>query len=257
MIEISIVMIVIGLLVGGVLAGYDLVRIAQLRSVITEIEQFKTAVHTFRAKYGALPGDMRDAETIWGSDVSCPSTPYTVSPHTETCNGDGNGAIGDHGWAVNDFRESYRVSQHLANAGFIAGQYSGTASTATGPAVVGVNTMSSRIASGVGYFPLKLHDNVAVLGAVLYYPGYYGHSIMLGKYSSIFDITVDAALSGNDAAWIDTKIDDGKAGAGNVLTFVQGNGFISSNCATTPSEETAVYTNSVSIECSLVFRRQF
>lgn len=257
MIEVSIVLIVIGLLVGGVLAGYDMIRIAQMRSVITEIEQFKTAVHAFRAKYGALPGDMSDAEIIWGSDASCPATPYTTAPHTETCNGDGNGAIGYHGWTVNDFRESYRAMQQLANAGFITGQYSGTANAATGPTVVGVNTMSSRIASGAGYFPLKLHDNTAVLGAGLYYPGYYGHSIMLGKYSAIFDITVEAALSATDAGWIDTKIDDGKAGAGTVLTFVQGNGFISSNCATTPSEDTAVYANTMSIECSLVFRRQF
>ncbi len=257
MIEVSIVMIIIGLLVGGVLVGYDLVRIAQLRSVVTDIERFKTAVHTFRAKYGALPGDMRDAEMIWGSDASCPATPYTTAPHIETCNGDGDNAIGYHGWAVNDFRESYRAMQQLSNAGLIIGQYSGTASTSTGPTVVGVNTMSSSIASAAGYFLLKLHDNTAVLGAGLYYPGYYGHSIMFGKYSLIFDITVEEIISGTDAAWIDTKIDDGKAGDGNVLTFVQGNGFISSNCATTASAETALYMRVASIECSLIFRRQF
>ena len=58
LIEVSIVLVIIGLLAGGVLVGRDLIEAAKIRQQITQIEQFKAAVNTFRAKYNALPGDL-------------------------------------------------------------------------------------------------------------------------------------------------------------------------------------------------------
>src|ERR1700709_989380 len=60
LIELSIVLVIIGLIVGGVLVGRDLINAAQLRAAISQIERYQTAVNTFRAKYGAIPGDMPD-----------------------------------------------------------------------------------------------------------------------------------------------------------------------------------------------------
>lgn len=56
--ELSIVLVIIGLLVGGILVGRDLIKTAEMRSQVSQIEKFKTAVNTFRLKYDALPGDM-------------------------------------------------------------------------------------------------------------------------------------------------------------------------------------------------------
>lgn len=61
LIEMSIVLVIIGLIVGGVLVGQDLIRAAAVRSQISQIEKYQTAVNTFRGKYGAMPGDMSDA----------------------------------------------------------------------------------------------------------------------------------------------------------------------------------------------------
>jgi prepilin-type N-terminal cleavage/methylation domain-containing protein len=58
LIELSIVLVVIGLLAGSVLVGLDLIRAAEVRATITQIEKFNTAVNTFYSKYGYLPGDI-------------------------------------------------------------------------------------------------------------------------------------------------------------------------------------------------------
>jgi prepilin-type N-terminal cleavage/methylation domain-containing protein len=58
LIEISIVMVIIGLIVGGVLVGRDMIRTAELRATLSQIEKYNSAVNTFRIKYGELPGDM-------------------------------------------------------------------------------------------------------------------------------------------------------------------------------------------------------
>lgn len=58
LIELSIVLVIIGLIVGGVLVGQDLIAAAKVRAQISQIEQYQTAVNTFKLKYGYLPGDI-------------------------------------------------------------------------------------------------------------------------------------------------------------------------------------------------------
>jgi prepilin-type N-terminal cleavage/methylation domain-containing protein len=62
LIELSIVLVIIGLIVGGVLMGQDLIRAAGVRATIAQIERYKTAVNTFKNKYGYLPGDIKDPD---------------------------------------------------------------------------------------------------------------------------------------------------------------------------------------------------
>jgi prepilin-type N-terminal cleavage/methylation domain-containing protein len=60
LIEMSIVLVIIGLIVGSVLVGQDLVRSAALNAPIAQIDKLQTAMLTFRGKYDALPGDIAD-----------------------------------------------------------------------------------------------------------------------------------------------------------------------------------------------------
>jgi prepilin-type N-terminal cleavage/methylation domain-containing protein len=62
LIELSIVLVIIGLIVGAVLVGQDLIHSAEIRATIAQIEKYQTAVNTFRGKYGYLPGDIRDPD---------------------------------------------------------------------------------------------------------------------------------------------------------------------------------------------------
>ncbi|MFM7859741.1 MAG: type II secretion system protein, partial [Flammeovirgaceae bacterium] len=59
--EISIVIMIIGLLVSGILVGQDMIRAAEMRSILTEKDKIVTKVNLFRNKYLALPGDMSNA----------------------------------------------------------------------------------------------------------------------------------------------------------------------------------------------------
>lgn len=62
LIELSIVLVIIGLIVGGVPVGQDLIRAAAVRAQISQIEKYNRTVNTFLGKYGALPGDMSDPD---------------------------------------------------------------------------------------------------------------------------------------------------------------------------------------------------
>src|ERR1700722_5890685 len=58
LIELSIVLVIIGLIVGGILVGQDLIKAAEVRAQLSQIEKYNSAVNTFRAKFNAIPGDM-------------------------------------------------------------------------------------------------------------------------------------------------------------------------------------------------------
>lgn len=72
LIELSISIIIIGLLIGGITAGSSLVKTAAVRSIISEYETFQTAIVNFKSQYGALPGDFSKASNFW---PSCDVTP--------------------------------------------------------------------------------------------------------------------------------------------------------------------------------------
>src|ERR1700754_5054766 len=97
LVELSIVLVILGLLVGGVLAGQSLIRAAELRSISTDTTQYRTALFSFREKYNALPGDMINATSFWGDRAtgaeSC-ADGAIANGTPGTCNGNGNGMIG-------------------------------------------------------------------------------------------------------------------------------------------------------------------
>jgi prepilin-type N-terminal cleavage/methylation domain-containing protein len=58
LIELSIVLVIIGLVIGGIVAGKDMLENAKVRKQLTQIEQYNTALRVFQNKYGQLPGDL-------------------------------------------------------------------------------------------------------------------------------------------------------------------------------------------------------
>ena len=64
LVELSIVLVIIGLIVGGILTGKDLIRAAELRSVQSDKEKIVTAINTFELKYNCLPGARQPHELI-------------------------------------------------------------------------------------------------------------------------------------------------------------------------------------------------
>ncbi|MCE2927090.1 MAG: prepilin-type N-terminal cleavage/methylation domain-containing protein [Rickettsiales bacterium] len=61
LLELSIVLVIIGLISAGIIIGSDLIKAANIRKQISQIEEMNTAVNTFRLKYNCIPGDCIEA----------------------------------------------------------------------------------------------------------------------------------------------------------------------------------------------------
>jgi prepilin-type N-terminal cleavage/methylation domain-containing protein len=64
LVELSIVLVIIGLIIGSVMVGKELIKAAEFRKTISQIQNYNIAVNTFRGKYDALPGDMPNASSF-------------------------------------------------------------------------------------------------------------------------------------------------------------------------------------------------
>src|SRR5437879_2899141 len=93
LIELSIVLVIIGLIVGGVLVGQDLIKAAEIRATVAQIEKYNTAVNTFRNKYTGIPGDLlyATASSFGIDDIGGTGAPCATAG-AANC-GDGNGLI--------------------------------------------------------------------------------------------------------------------------------------------------------------------
>jgi prepilin-type N-terminal cleavage/methylation domain-containing protein len=262
LIELTLVLVIIGLLAGAILVGKSMIKMSQLMGVITQIKQYQNAISLFKAKYHYLPGDMPDAESFWGTDPGgCPDTPYTATLHTATCNGDGNGIIGAKligDYHCNDNTEIFRFWQHLSNAGFITGSFNGIGGPNAGLcnqyALVGVNVPVASVASNAG---ITVYNFVGASTAYpeWYYPSKMTHGFWLGAQSpaSVAAPTIFPALTGSDAASIDDKIDDGYPNTGNVLTPVPTGPRSLTGIDCTTLSPPAYIMDNVTPRCSLIF----
>jgi prepilin-type N-terminal cleavage/methylation domain-containing protein len=117
LIEIAIVLVIIGLLLGGVLKGQELITSARVRNLIAQQDGIKAAFFGFQDRFRSMPGDYATASTT----LKCPSG-------TTCLNGNGNGIIerAATGTGVEQ-HEEILTWMHLSSAGFLNGSYQMTA----------------------------------------------------------------------------------------------------------------------------------
>jgi len=253
LVELSIVLVILGLLVGGVVAGQSLIRASEVRRSTVEFDIYRTAISTFRAKYGTLPGDFDKAADIWGTDpTGCPWGTYAAK-RKETCNGDGNGKISTFGDYSGTYYEIYRAWQHLANAGYIEGEYvgvSGTGAPAPQTSVIKMNVPPSRVGdAGWTFYPL---DTNYVSSPDWTWNNEYQTPLLLSApFRS--DGVITPILSGPESWKIDSKIDDGKPGYGIVSSWKNtGPGL---TCLTSDTRDVSEYRRTdETLRCSLIFK---
>jgi prepilin-type N-terminal cleavage/methylation domain-containing protein len=70
LVELAIVIVVLGILIGGVLTGQSIIESAKKREVITGFTQLRTGLNAFKLEFDAIPGDMEDAYDYWGADCA-------------------------------------------------------------------------------------------------------------------------------------------------------------------------------------------
>lgn len=195
LVELSIVLVIIGLLVSGILAGKAFIQQAEIRAAVSQLQKFETAYRTFQVKYNCIVGDCINATDFFGANYSPASGSCTMS--NGLGNGDGNGLI-DNGGAVGWFCESMQGAKSLSLSNFLP------------------TSLTTPCWSNVSIFK-GIND-----GCAYFYNDDKNGSVTPIKQNTISWFTIAGGgytgptLSPVQARLIDEKIDDGKASTGKL-----------------------------------------
>jgi len=180
LIEIAIVLVIIGLLLGGVLKGQELITGARVRNLISQQDGIKAAFFGFQDRYRALPGDYASAS----SNINC-NPPVCV-------NGNGNGRIEQ----TAPDREDIIAWSHLTAAGFLNGSYTATSGSTTDPS----DTSAPKN-------PYSIYLQIV-------YDGVYGTGTPGTPGPAKHNLKTGGQIPVEIIAEVDRKIDDGKPYSG-------------------------------------------
>ena len=255
LVELSIVLVILGLLTGGILAGQSLIRAAELRAVTTEYARHTTAIQSFRDRYFALPGDMTNATAFWGHTgvAGCTNRTGTSGTSPGTCDGNGDGYPTA---APNPYEsgEIFQIWRHLALAGLVEGQFSGLANNivAFGGGFgeqLNLNVPSSKVSSAG--WEIVQYNNAGGTISQQFNRDYRNWLGVGANFPS--GILLDNPIFKPEEAWnIDTKVDDGRPGQGGVQVAT----YSTCTTATWVDQTDRPYNLSLtSIACSLRFKQ--
>lgn len=210
LVELSIVLVILGLLVGGIMTGQNLIAAAEKRALIKDVETYKSAFFQFKDKYGHIPGDWPDAPKFW---PSLGVGPYRIDGSPG--HGDGNGIITTTGGY-----EDLKVWQEMALAGLITGEYTGIPK-APNPSMddneLGVNIPRAPLGNA-GWVIASHAGN----------PG--ASSLFVGGVTPNWQGVPVGFISTEDAYSIDIKLDDGLPSSGIVHSSDGFDGSTSTDC---------------------------
>ncbi len=205
LVELAIVMIIIGLLIGGILKGQELIANAQTTATVAQIKGLDGAISTFRDKYSALPGDMPNAGTRLSN---CTAAPCTTGAAAGVL---GNGRIDTTAVtaAPTLAGENTRAFIHLANSDLISGVDSSVTSTAT------FGSALPEAKFGGGYW-IGYDATAAGLAGV---PNTRrGHYLVIAETPAATGAAVANGVTAQKASQIDRKLDDGNPLDGDVIS---------------------------------------
>lgn len=250
----ALALIIAGLALGVVMVWQSMAKSNEIRQSIAAIEQYQSAVQKFKKQFEKLPGDIPYATRIWGAAAGTQSDGYDArcaaltKPSTgkETCNGNGDGWPFDN-LATNPGQhyERFRFWQHLANAGFIRGQYTG---------VGGPHNRRTHHIPGTNSPETPFHDGVFVVTSVSRAQGEVGlwphpAHVRLEMRSDYHKRL--ALLTPKQQHDIDRKLDDGKPGTGKIQSYAP---MRQPDCTTSSDAATAAYNlGQEAVACSLIY----
>jgi prepilin-type N-terminal cleavage/methylation domain-containing protein len=267
--ELSIVLVIIGLIIGGILVGRDMIRMAALRNMGSQIEKYRTAFNTFRLKYNCLPGDCPNATDYFGTYAGCGGDGSLPTGFPAgTCNGNGDGVIGPPANYSNGIDpttgEWLLFWNHLSNANLITGSYGcpypvagfdNWYSTLCSPTIQAPRgaTAFITIRSGTNWSDPA---NLPIVASKQNISSYF----LVGAYMPSSAVSNPwSMMSPNEAFILDTKFDDGSPYSGKISTYFAPAAFrVCSNTITGKYVSSDVYvmtdlTSPTAYGCSLYF----
>jgi prepilin-type N-terminal cleavage/methylation domain-containing protein len=212
LIEMSIVLIIIGVLVGGVLGMRSYLQNAERSTMMNEAKFFIAMFDQFQTRYNALAGDYTGATAAWSGSANGDGNGRirAVSPSSSACSGAG----------ASNCIEWFNVFEHLALAGFIQGTYTGVTAGGVGTfdARIGTNIPSSSV-DKVGF--LFDHPDAAdgnVSSDTTYFDGIYSNVLRIaGHGDTESGIPDNAFMTAKVALQLDEKFDDGVPNTGILI----------------------------------------
>jgi prepilin-type N-terminal cleavage/methylation domain-containing protein len=210
LIELSIVLVIIGLIVSGILFGKELIATASYRQALKQMESISTAVHSFSIKYNCKPGDCAKATQFWQArtDGICTSHGCAINQtFIGTCDG-GDDSIVDNNYSDGSVSgEGWTFWQQLGLAGLVRGQYVGACyhQGSTSYAYFKDVTQPALSNLDTGLWP---KGRYVIINGVIYTDS----SAMRQGYTLINPISPSGVF------YMDSKIDDGYPARGLVQT---------------------------------------
>jgi prepilin-type N-terminal cleavage/methylation domain-containing protein len=214
LVEIAIVLVIIGLLLGGVLKGQELINSAKVKNIANDLRSVSTFIYAYQDKFKALPGDDPLVVNHVGAAATANAT-LCSAPNPSPCAGDAriNGA-----WNAAATSESFLFWQHVRMANLA----SGTPDTTSGE-----------------YLPRNAD------GGPLGITGDPVSTVVPNPWPANFYVCT-AGVQGRFARQIDTTIDDGNTSTGTVRVIGTQAGGTLANSATfytvTPADDATLYT---------------
>lgn len=226
LIELSIVLVIIGLLIGGVIVGQDLIKSSQVRKGISDLEQIGAAVNTFKIKYSCIPGDCRNTLEFFPTGIF-------------SGNGNGDGFINN--WP----NETYAAMDSLVAANLAT----------RGKVKIAYGHAQSRYMScyNDGYAYLYFADLWSISSDFGWSGGHpwvlpnatkKGMTYTCATYDNN-NTLADPVITPNDAFIMDTKLDDGLPQTGKFLAQN------SAGLCTVPAQN--AYLGSNTLGCRFVY----
>src|SRR5687768_5604592 len=117
LVEIAIVLVIIGLLLGGIIKGQEMITQATIKNIIADVSGISAAYHGYVDRYKKIPGD----DPCTGGTVAAGTCGTTTGRWTGPTAGNGNGVVAGKYNSATATDESRLWWDHLRRAGFVSG----------------------------------------------------------------------------------------------------------------------------------------
>ncbi len=241
LVEMAIVLVIIGLIVGGILKGQEIVNNGRVKTQVAQIDSIKAAVATFQDTYGFYPGDYKASLLTGGTGAQTTfdgNEDGIINSATT-----GEGGVTDAAAALAGKEMSYAWLQ-LTYANLMGGANpdttSGTTTYSLGGKVPGsflvlgdfnYQSFNSQLAATSGSFTIS------------------GKMVRIQGNADAQASSAKPIMRAIDASNIDSKYDDGSPNSGGILASLSS----TDNCCSgaTCNTATAKYSQGVGQYCNL------
>ncbi len=213
LIEIAIVLVIIGLLLGGVLKGQELINSARVKNLANDFRNIPVFIYGYQDKFRALPGDDSKADDHVGGTVAAPVATL------------GNGLINGNWNSTTVTDESYLFWQHVR----LAGLAPGSTTPATPADYLPTNASGGTIGFQSGTAVVASAPIVDLAGTP---------AAIRGSY-----IICSSGILGKFVKQLDIQMDDGNTASGSMMAALNtGYAIGDSAIATTAIDDATTYT---------------